>query len=642
MENGRRSRLLDMLAQHQDFMTSKQLAAVLNVSDRTIRSDIKIINESREEPLIESNMQKGYRLTPKASDYLSQSTPVPVRGESQIPQTSEARCVYIIQKLLFETRELNLVDLEKQIYVSGYTINRDIKRIRELLKNDSNLQLVRSGQCISLQGDELSKRKLYKRLLVAEIQKNFLNLNQLAKLYQDFDLLEVKDIFMSVIEEYGYPVRESLILMLIIHAGTSIERMMRFNYIESEGDEDDIKSSIEYQISTEFFDRIARRFHIQVKESEIIRFAVSILGRRTSSYVSDYIDCHGKWLNSKKLTEEVIYQIYEVFGIDFRQDMDLQLGLKIHLHGLIDREKKHVCLEDIFKDEIQKKYPLVFEMGIFAVEFLEKKMGARIADTEAAYIALHLGAASERLNVGRRYRAIAILPYNQTFSKACETKIADMFRDRMELAGTMHYFEEERIRELEPDLILTAFSVQHFLNIPTVPIHLFVDYDTEANILKALNELDKSAFHLEFVSNIGNLIRKEHYYKNLDCDSPEEIIRLLCRNLERDGAVDASFCDVVLKREEMSPTSFADTFAIPHALGAFAKRSTIAVAQLKKPVQWGEFDVKLVMLFAVNESDQRMIKIFFDWVSSVVNSVDRLAGLCVPLEYDQFMDRIME
>lgn len=111
---------------------------------------------------------------------------------------------------------------------------------------------MRSGQCISLQGDELSKRKLYKRLLVAEIQKNFLNLNQLAKLYQDFDLLEVKDIFMSVIEEYGYPVRESLILMLIIHAGTSIERMMRFNYIESEGDEDDIKSSIEYQISTEF------------------------------------------------------------------------------------------------------------------------------------------------------------------------------------------------------------------------------------------------------------------------------------------------------------------------------------------------------------------------------------------------------
>lgn len=642
MENRRRNRLLDMLAEHQEWMTSKQLAAVLNVSDRTIRSDIRIINESRTEPLIESNMQKGYRLVSDASDYMNRSTSVSVREESQIPQTSETRCVYIIQKLLFETKELNLVDLEKQIYVSGYTINRDIKRIRELLKDDFNLRLVRSGQCISLQGDELSKRRLYKRLLVAEIQKNFLNLDQLAKLYQDFDLLEVKNIFMSVIEEYEYPVRESLILILIIHAGTSIERMMHFNYVELEDEEDDIKSSVEYQISTEFFCRISRRFHVQVKESEIVRFAVAILGRRTSSYVSDYIDYHGKWLNSRKLTEEAINQIYEVFGIDFRQDMDLQLGLKTHLHGLIDRGKKHVCLEDIFKDEIQKKYPLVFEMGIFVVEFLEKKMGARIADTETAYIALHLGAASERLNVGSRYRAVMILPYNQAFSKVCATKIADMFRDRMELVATMHYFEEEQIREQEPDLILTTFPVQHLLNIPTVPINLFVDYDTEANILKALNELDKSAFHLEFVSNIGTLIRKEHYYKNLDCNSQEEIIHLLCNNLERDGAVDASFCDVVLKREEMHPTSFVDTFAIPHAFGAFAKRSTIAVAQLKKPVQWGEFEVKLVMLFAVNENDQRMIKVFFDWISSLVNQMDKMALLSAPLEYEEFMDRIME
>ena len=42
----------------------------------------------------------------------------------------------------------------------------------------------------------------------------------------------------------------------------------------------------------------------------------------------------------------------------------------------------------------------------------------------------------------------------------------------------------------------------------------------------------------------------------------------------------------------MSPTSFVDTFAIPHAFGAFAKRSTIAVAQLKNPVQWGEISCK--------------------------------------------------
>lgn len=51
----------------------------------------------------------------------------------------------------------------------------------------------------------------------------------------------------------------------------------------------------------------------------------------------------------------------------------------------------------------------------------------------------------------------------------------------------------------------------------------------------------------------------------------------------------------------MSPTSFVNTFAIPHAFGAFARNSTIAVAQLKNPVKWGAFEVRLVMLFAINE-----------------------------------------
>ena len=54
------------------------------------------------------------------------------------------------------------------------------------------LRLVRSKNFIHLEGDEESKRKLYKDLLAEETQGNFLNLNNLAALYNDFDLLIVK------------------------------------------------------------------------------------------------------------------------------------------------------------------------------------------------------------------------------------------------------------------------------------------------------------------------------------------------------------------------------------------------------------------------------------------------------------------
>ena len=281
------------------------------------------------------------------------------------------------------------------------------------------------------------------------------------------------------------------------------------------------------------------------------------------------------------------------------------------------------------------------DMGIYVVELLEDRLEASISEVESCYIALHLGAASERINSVRKYRTIMIIPHNQTFSDMCVKKISEMFRERVNVVGTFRYFEEETVSSLDPDLILTTFPLEHKLDVPTVPINLFVDSETESNILQAVNKLDKKQFQLEFTSHIGSLIRKEHFHENVTLGTPEEIIRLLCHGLEKEGIVEPGFKDIVLKREQMSPTSFVNAFAIPHAFGAFASHSTIAVAQLKSPVRWGNFDVGLVMLFAINEGDERMIKIFFDWVSNVVNRPEELAKIVSSCTYEEFIDRIM-
>lgn len=637
MRNKRQEQILAILAERKDYMTSRQLAELLQVSDRTIRSDVDAINRSMETAPIESNVRQGYRLNPEAE--LPSLPKAEVRDD--IPQTPGARCIYIIQKLLFETRELNLTVLQSQIYVSGYSIDNDLKRIRKMLEPYVNLKLVRNKECISLQGDESSKRRFYRDLLVAEVQENFLNLNMLAHMYRSFDLIEVKDIFVDVLEEYDYTIHESLFPMLIIHAGTSIERMTCSNYANLEDKDQGLEDTIEYQIAQTFFERISRRLHIQVKEGEIGMFALVIMGRRASNYTSDFVNFHGKWLNTKKLVAEALEQIYTLFGLDFREDDDLIAGLKMHIHGLIDRVKNQVHIEDVFLEEIKRKYPLVFEMGIYVVELLEEHLNVKISDMESGFIALHLGAASERMNSVRKYRAVMILPHNQSFSDMCVKKISDMFRERMEIVAVLRYFEEEAVSALDADILLCTFPIEHKLDVATVNINLFVDSDTESNILQALNRLDKKGFQLEFSSHIGHLIRKEHYYQNLDLKTPEEIIHHLCRDLEQEGIVEPEFEGIVLRREEMSPTSFINAFAIPHAFGAFARNSTIAVAQLKNPVRWGSFEVRLVMLFAINEGDQRMIKIFFDWVSNIVNRPQELANLSISCSYEEFLDKIL-
>ena len=638
MQNKRQEQLLAILSERRDWMTSRQLAGLLQVSDRTIRSDVEAINKHTDPPPIESNVRQGYRLCEDARPALASGAET---READIPQTPGARCAYMIQKLLFEVKELNLTMLQSQIYVSGYSIDNDLKRIRKMLEPYSGLKLVRNKECISLKGDEASKRRFYRDLLVAEVQENFLNLNTLAHLYRSFNLIEVKDIFVDVLEEYDYSIHESMFPMLILHAGTSIERMNCANYVNMDNSSQGLEDTIEYQIAQTFFDRISKRLHITVHDGEVGMFALVIMGRRASNYTSDFVNYNGKWMNTKKLVAEALEQVYALFGLDFRQDADLVAGLKMHFHGLIERVKNQVRMEDVFVEEIKRKYPLVFEMGIYVLEFLEQRLGRPISDVESCYIALHLGAASERMNSVRKYRAVMILPHNQSFSDMCVKKISDMFRERMEVVKVFGYFEEDEVSALDPDLLLSTFPLEHGLDVETVSINLFVDSETESKILQAINRLDKKGFRLEFTSHIGNLIRKEHYHSQVDMDQPEEIIRMLCAGLEKEGIVEPEFTEVVLKREQMSPTSFVNTFAIPHAFGAFARNSTIAVAQLKNPVKWGAFEVRLVMLFAINEGDARMIKIFFDWVSNVVNQPEELAKLVAPCSYEEFIDRIM-
>ncbi len=642
MLNGRQEKLLELLAEKQDWMTSRELAELLKVTDRTIRSDVDAVNRQPGSLGIESNVRRGYRIIRRQEETGGKDRTSDMVKASEIPQTPGARCIYMIQKLLFENRELNLTKLQSQIYVSGYSIQNDLKRIRKMIEPYTGLKLVKNLECISLQGDEHMKRKFYRDLLVAEVQENFLNLNRLAHLYKNFDLIEVKDIFEQVLEEYDYSIHQSMFPMLIVHAGTSIERISACHYVQMEDTQPGLEDTIEYQIANTFFERIARRLHINVKEGEVGMFALVIMGRRASNYASDHIKLGERWLNTRRLVEGSLMRLLEVFGVDYRDDEDLAAGLKMHIHSLIERARSQMALEDIFLDEIKQNYPLIFEMGVCITGYLEEELGITIADMESGFLALHLGAASERLNSVRKYRAMMIMPYNQTFFDMCEKRIMEMFRERMEIVKRCSYFEEAEVNRIAPDLILTTTAIEHALNILTVPVSVFVDSETEARILEALNKLDKNRFRLEFASHIGHLMRKEHYHRNLICQTPEKVIEVLCDKLEKEGVVDSDFKDSVLERERLSPTSFANALAVPHAFQAYASKSTIAVAQLGQPVKWGGFEVRLVMLFAINESDQRMIKIFFDWVSNIISNPRQLERLVQDCSYEELVERIME
>lgn len=635
MLNKRQEKIIMLLDESKNWITGKEISRLMNVSDRTIRSDIENINRFYDKALIESNLRSGYRIN---SDVL---VTLPIELDSAIPQTPQERCVYIIQELLFERKEINLLDLQDQVFISGYSIDNDIKRIKVMLEPYDNLKLVRSRNCIRLEGTEQSKRLLYKELLSEETQGNFLNLNKLSSMFLDFDLLKVKETLEKTLDKYNYHVREMAMPLLMIHVGIALERMFRHNYIETSRSVQDLKKRKEYAISKEFFLKLSRKMPIEVKEDEVILFALQLMGKRSFDVQSDLVNAK-TGINVDEFIEDVIRMIKKDFDIDFSKDADLRSGLAIHLQGVIERMNKDINISNIYLQELKRKYPLVFELAVRVGKQMESKLNLEISEHELGFLALHLGAAYERTNIYSKYRAVMIYPVEQAMSNMCLKKVENLFSDRMDIIECVSFFEEKAIKKLEPDLILTTLQLKHNLDIPTVQISLFLNTEDESKIFQTLNILDKNKFKSDFEDSLSGLIKEETFHFNLDLKTPTEVITYMCDHLEKLGYSNEEFKLSVLQREQMAATSFVYSFAVPHALNVRSYRPAISVAFLKKPIQWGEFEVKMVMLLAIDEEQQDVLRMFFTWLSNMINDANHFASLLETKDYEDFLAKIIE
>lgn len=618
--NNRQQRIIDILHDYDEWVTGKELASMLSVSDRTIRSDIEHINKEYECTLIEANRRKGYHLDEMLTSVKGITT------KSVIPQTSQERVSWIIKELLFK-QEINLIELQDRIYVSGYTIDNDLRNIRRILNEYPSLKVVRVKNHIRLEGDENEKRSVYKHLLESEIKGNFTNISALSHLWKDFNLIDVVDIFKNVCANNHYKFKNVSLPMLMMHAGIAIERIRNKNYLyETQSDCTGI--DLEYHVSKDFFEELSQKFGIPYVEEEVVKFAFLLEGR------GSHVDLKTE---SQQLVEEVLVDIRDCFDIDLRDDEELYNSLVIHMQSLLDRIKVDKPNTTAYLKEIKRQYPLVFEMAIHASDIISKATGKPLVEDEISYLALHFGTAYERHINTQKYRVVMIIPHNQMLAKACMDKIETRFRERMEIIKVFPFFENNMISSLHPDLILTVVPLQHELSIKTVSISLFVNYEDESQIFQALNQLDREKYHDQFCHIVKKLIGQETFFIKKDIASKEDAINYLCDNLIQLGYATQEYKEDVFKREEMAGTAFVQGFAVPHAITVQLLRSTISVMVLKNPVKWGKYEVCLILLLSISEQDNQMLHTFFDWLSNVLIDYNQLMQFIEADNYQQFM-----
>lgn len=627
----RQNMIMTIMNNQKDWIVGKDLAKLLNVSDRTIRNDIAAINEFYADTMIESNIRKGYRIQGEKVKRFIEET------KKEIPETGEERR-WLILKTLVEHNQVNIYQLADQMCISEFSLENDMNKIRKLLDNYQGLKVIRQSNMLQLSGGEREKRHLYEELISYKISGNLWNLNKVAENFMRFDLLKVKELLKDIFEEFHYQMNEVRIPTLLIHVGVILERNFACHFLKEDEEQQGKYGREEYEISRHFFEKIGARLSLQVREAEICDFAIYLEHGKRKGY------CEEEQLQglASDLVQHIIVEIREHFDIDFSEDREFRLGLEVHTVSLLKRHYANVEIDHTCLEEVKRKYPLIFEMGVWVCKIMEEHLNIIISENEISFIALHLGSAYERANLRRKYRCLLICPHNQTVKDLCIQKIVNRFQDRMEIVGCMSYFEESLIREKNLDLILTTQPVAHALDIETTEISMFFAHTDEAAVFQTLNRLDQIRYRNNFQFFILNLIREEFFTANMAVEEPEKIISDMCDKLYARGYVKENFKEGVLKRERLSPTSFFHGFAIPHNMSHQETiHSAISTAILKQPVQWGSYEVRFVLLLAITEENRNFLKIFFDWLDDIVSNPEKFARLLEVQDYQSFVNTLL-
>lgn len=135
--NSRLQQIIQQLLTTDELQTSAELAAVLQVSSKTIQNDMKELSKllNNDTASIESHRGKGYRINiideNKFKHFLKQTTE---KDNQVIPTEPEDRIQFLMEKLLLQSAYIKMDDLADELFISRSTLQSDLNSVRRIGK----------------------------------------------------------------------------------------------------------------------------------------------------------------------------------------------------------------------------------------------------------------------------------------------------------------------------------------------------------------------------------------------------------------------------------------------------------------------------------------------------------------------------
>ena len=614
----------------QSVCSVESLAAKLDVSQKTIRNDIKELNCLLGGYACIGNNKGICKLivfAPKGFTEIRNK----IYKQEDLFNSSHTRMAYMFWQLMHAEEPYLTDDLSEEMKVARTTTISDLNRLRKAIEKYDLKIKGKANTGLALCGDEYKIRLFILENIYEQLYLNFpLGQTIREKLYDFQERLSMDAL------GFGFFYRFFVVMIQRMESGHMIKKL--------EPKYEELYGSSAYMIVDEFLNEIEQVKGYKISKEERLFLSISVAGMRTPSNTAEIEQKISISEGVADLIIEILDRIKAELNVTVVAN-ELFDDFVYHVFFMINRLKYGFHIYNPMVDDFKNKYSVAYKMAEIAKGVLEERVGIEMTEDEMGFLAAYFGVfLLEQEPEEKRCKIAIVCGSGKIIGRLIENQLKKVFDVEPEFEFFYGIFDEN----LKDDFDYIVTTTELHMDTRTPVIFMDEVFDREY--------IQRKFENMRYLSEAGRTIRKgidslfmnlldETRFFVLDQESSyDENVDRMARALTNQGELDAGFAQRVREREKYSTMVLDQNIAFPHTKNMLSKL-TLAMGvfpDMLKDDKYG--NIRIIILLGIPESmeDDTVLVRLYDDILSIGKKPDVIPKIQKMESYREFLLYIAE
>lgn len=578
VSDSRLSAIVSKMIGDPRIYTSSELASLLKVCSRTVKSDIQTLNDYLREYDVQilSLSGQGYQMVakdPALFDQLKQTIREKTGNSKSVSQYSYERVNYIIKKLLAVDYYLKIDDLADELYVSASTIKRELREVRARIAEYRLKIEIKPNYGIILVGCEKDKRLCISEYYFNnDVQTGFFaadNAMFVSETNQE-EIIFISETLKAVLERYHLMLCDSVFEDMVIHIIVALRRWRFYNFVSISKEEAlNIHSQAELSAAKELVYRLEEHFNYLVPESENLYFAMHLANKciKEKNEISD---------KERQLVCSIMADINSYlsckYGLKPKENQEYQNYMMLHVPPMLQRLQCGMTVRNQQTYEILQDYPLAAHITVDVFRKIKKKYGISVNIEELSYLVLYTNLLL--MHAVPQPHILFICFRGRAEMVEIKTCVEEYMLNLAEGIDYCTFFNAKSKNLDQYDLILTTIDVTPLLDFPQNTLQKTFQCAKPQQIYQYIIQARMKA------CGIRNFIKKEYVIQDIKGTDRKQVLQRIARQFKEK---EKQVFDLLFTDENFVSGEVGNGVAFIHAPHTL-NEDFILLATLKKPI----------------------------------------------------------